>query len=281
MVAESSASNTNQEPLLCVRDLSKEYAARSLFSQKKPSVKALDNVSLTIPAGKTLAVVGESGSGKSTLARCLACLEEPTSGEVWLEGKDLLRVSRKEFLSIRPRIQLIFQDPAWALNPGLSAAEIITEPLTIQRWGTKLARRDRALQLMMQVGLSPQSSNRLSLDFSGGQRQRLAIARALAIRPRFLILDEALSSLDLSMQAQMVNLLTDLQAEYGLAYMYISHDLNLIRHIADRVAVMHHGKVVEEATTNELFGNPQHPCTKALLASIPSLKFCLSRCSAA
>ena len=260
------------EPLVRVQGLSKRYLQRRWFSREKFLVQALDNVELTIARGCTLALVGESGSGKSTLARCLARLEEPSSGEIWYEGRNLLDLSPQQLLPFRRQIQLIFQDPASALNPRLSAVEIVAEPLAIQQCGTKKERHQRALELMEQVGLPPQWGDRLPLEFSGGQRQRLAIARALALEPKFLVLDEALSGLDLSLQAQIVNLLLELQALHSLTYLYISHDLSLVGHIADEVAVMHQGKIVERARTSELFSHPQHPQTRALLAAIPMLE---------
>jgi ABC-type oligopeptide transport system ATPase subunit len=226
-------------------------------------------VDLTIYPGATYALVGESGSGKSTLGRCLALLEEPSSGEIWFEGKSLLALSGREMTSVRTQIQLIFQDPATALNPRLCAAEIVEEPLRIQRRGTRDEQRERALTLMEQVGLSRRSATRSPLEFSGGQRQRLAIARALTLEPKLLILDEALSGLDLSIQAQIVNLLLELQDSRWLAYLYISHDLSLVAHLADEVAVMHQGKIVERGKPAELFGRPKHPHTCALLAAMP------------
>ncbi len=272
MEAEKRVQPGQPEPLVHVQGLSKRYLQRRWFSREKFLVQALDNVELTIARGCTLALVGESGSGKSTLARCLARLEEPSSGEIWYEGRNLLDLSPQQLLPFRRQIQLIFQDPASALNPRLSAVEIVAEPLAIQQCGTKKERHQRALELMEQVGLPPQWRDRLPLEFSGGQRQRLAIARALALEPKFLILDEALSGLDLSLQAQIVNLLLELQALHSLTYLYISHDLSLVGHIADEVAVMHQGKIVERARTSELFAHPQHPHTRALLAAIPMLE---------
>lgn len=256
-------------PLLRVERLSKEYRQRRWYSRTAHSVIALESVDLTIYPGATYALVGESGSGKSTLARCLARLEEPSSGEIWFEGKSLLALSGRKMASVRTQIQLIFQDPATALNPRFCAAEIVAEPLRIQRRGTKNEQRERALALMEQVGLSRQSAARSPLEFSGGQRQRLAIARALTLEPKLLILDEALSGLDLSIQAQIVNLLLELQDSRSLAYLYISHDLSLVAHLADEVALMHQGKIVERGRPAELFGRPQHPHTCALLAAMP------------
>jgi ABC-type oligopeptide transport system ATPase subunit len=247
----------SEEALFEVRRLSKQYGV----------VRALNHVGLAIPAGSTLALVGQSGSGKSTLARCVARLEDPTSGEIWFEGHDIARSNPR---ALRGRIQLIFQDPATSLNPRFSATNIVAEPLVIQGWGTRRERRERALDLMRQVGLAPEWGRRLPLEFSGGQRQRLAIARALALEPKLLILDEALSGLDLSTQAQIVNLLLDLQRGNGLAYLYISHDLVMAAHLADEIAVIYQGAIVERASPAELFDNPRHAHTRALLASIPA-----------
>jgi ABC-type glutathione transport system ATPase component len=260
------------EPLLCVRGLSKRYVQRRWFSRETFLIQALDNVDLEIGPCSTFALVGESGAGKSTLARCLARLEEPTSGEIWYKGQNLLSLSDREALQIRRQIQLIFQDPTSALNPRLSAMEIVSEPLAILRHGTWEDRQTRALQLFEQVGLSRRWGNRSPLELSGGQRQRLALARALILEPKLLILDEALAGLDLSTQAQIVNLLLDLQASYSLTYLYISHDLSLVGHIADEVAVIHRGRIIEHAGTAELFCNPRHAYTQDLIASIPRLE---------
>lgn len=272
MEAEQLTQTAKAEPLVRVRGLSKRYLQRRWFSREKFLVLALNNVDLTIPSGRILALVGESGSGKSTLARCIARLEQPSSGEVWFDGQDLFALNPRKLLPLRRQIQLIFQDPAAALNPRLSAIEIVAEPLAIHQDGTKKERHRRALELMEQVGLSRQWGDKVPLEFSGGQRQRLAIARALALEPKFLVLDEALSGLDLSIQAQIVNLLLELQAQYSLTYLYISHDLNLVRHFADEITVMYQGKIVERARTSQLFANPQHPHSRALLAAIPVLE---------
>ncbi len=255
-------------PLVCVQGLSRSYVQRRGLSRETLRVQALDNIDLTISQGTTLALVGQSGSGKSTLARCLALLEQPSSGSIWFDERNLLSLSAQELMPIRRQIQLIFQDPGSALNPRFSAEEIVAEPLVIHGCGTSKQRRARALTLMEQVGLSPDWSHRNPAEFSGGQRQRLAIARALALEPRFLILDEALSSLDLSVQAQIINLLLELQAAKSLTYLYISHDLALAGHIADEVAVMHEGRIVERANPSDLFTNPCHDQSRALLASI-------------
>ncbi len=255
-----------------VEGLRKSYVQRRWLSRKKFLVTALDGVDLEVRRGTTLALVGESGSGKSTLARCLVRLEQPTSGRIWYDGRDLLALGRSELRAARRQIQLIFQDPAAALNPRLTAAEIVAEPLVVQRLGSRRERRERALAVMEQVGLSRQWAGRSPSEFSGGQRQRLAIARALALEPALLVLDEALSALDLSIQAQIVNLLLDLQASRGLTYIYITHDLSLIGRLADEVAVMQRGKIVERTAPRELLRHPQHLHSRALVAAMPVLE---------
>ena len=263
---------TGKEPLLRVRGLSKEFRQRRRIAGGEYVVRALDAVDLELASGSTLALVGESGSGKSTLARCLVRLEEPTTGEMWFAGRNLLELKASELARVRRKMQLIFQDPAAALNPRLSAAEIVAEPLLIQRLGTKREQRAQALVWMEKVGLRREWAVRSPLEFSGGQRQRLAIARALILQPRLLILDEALSALDLSVQAQIVNLLLEQQAELDLAYLYISHDLSLAGVLADEVAVMHRGRIVERASCAQLFAQPQHAHTRALLAAVPATR---------
>jgi ABC-type glutathione transport system ATPase component len=219
-----------------------------------------------------MALVGESGSGKSTLARCLALLEQPDSGDIDFDGNNLLRTEPKKLRQLRPQLQLIFQDTATAFNPRFSALEVIIEPLVIQRRGTDGERRRRALDLMERAGLPPDSAHRSALAFSGGQRQRLAIARALAAEPKFLILDETLSGLDLSMQRQILDLLIELQSRAGLAYLFISHDLGLVAQIAGEVAVMFQGKIVEQGPPAELFAKPRHAHTQALVTAMPRLE---------
>ena len=259
-------------PLLDVRGLRKSYEQGRWYSREKFHVTALDGVDLSISQGATLAVVGESGSGKSTLARCLVRLEEPSEGEIWYRGRNLLLLNRAALRAVRSEIQLIFQDPATALNPRLTAAEIVAEPLRIQHRGSRNEQRARALALMEQVGLSRNSARRRPAEFSGGQRQRLAIARALALEPRLLILDEALSALDLSVQAQIVNLLLELQESRGLTYLYITHDLSLIERLADEAVVMHRGRIVERGAPGELLRNPQDAQTHALVRAMPVLR---------
>jgi ABC-type glutathione transport system ATPase component len=253
--------------VLQVRALSKTYIQRRVLSWKAITITALNNTELTVQPDSTLGLVGESGSGKSTLAKCMALLERPDSGEIWFDGRNLLSLRTSELRRARRQIQIVFQDPVRALNPRFSAVELVAEPLEILRWDTHEARRRRALDLMEEVGLSRHWGNRPALDFSGGQRQRLAIARALALEPRILVLDEALSALDLPLQKQIMNLLLDLQVLHGFSCVLISHDLGLVARVADRVAVMHQGSIVEQGKVRDLFAAPQHTATKALLES--------------
>jgi ABC-type glutathione transport system ATPase component len=231
------------------------------------SLLAVDGISFEIATGKTLAMVGSSGSGKSTVARCVTRLERPDTGEICVAGADIARLGHRELLPFRTQIQMIFQDPVTSMNPRMSAAEIIAEPLFIQRRGSSEERRSRAAELMNEVGLSANWMDRRITEFSGGQRQRLAIARALALRPKLLVLDEALSGLDLSIQAQIANLLLDLQAAHGLTYLLISHDLALVARMADSIAVMSAGKIVEQGPTRQITADPAHSETKALLVA--------------
>lgn len=262
----------HSEPLLKVRGLAKEYAEHRPFARSRRIVVAFDEVNFSIRRGKTLALVGESGAGKSTLARCLAFLEKPTRGEIWSEGANLLALSKQEHVPVCRKIQMIHQDPASALNPGMTAAEIVAEPLAIQRLGTKDEQRARAIERMRQVGLSAGSAGKRPLEFSGGQRQRLAIARALALEPSILILDEACSGLDLQTQELILELLAGLQAALGMSFIYVSHDLRAVSDFADEVAVMFQGRIVEHRASAELFEDPQDPYTRELLAAMPSME---------
>jgi peptide/nickel transport system ATP-binding protein len=253
--------------LLIVRGLSHEYRNTHLLSGFRPPVQALENIRLVVRRRSTLAVVGESGAGKSTLARCLALLERPTAGEILLNGQNLLALSKRQLFRVRPSIQLVFQDPTSSLNPRLTAAEIIAEPLVVQRQGTRAQQYQRARELMNQVGLPPKWSGKRPLEFSGGQRQRLAIARTLALKPTLIIFDEALSSLDLDSQELILQLLAALQTEHSLTYIHISHDLNLICQIADEIAVMHRGRIVEQKPTNTLIESQDDPYARELFAT--------------
>jgi ABC-type glutathione transport system ATPase component len=276
----SNASPYAPEPLLRVTGLCKRFVQRRNFSRSKFTVNAFEDVHLQLCRRETLALVGESGAGKSTLARCIALLERPTQGNIALDGADLLTLDKKRLFAIRRRIQLIFQDPASALNPQLTACEIIAEPLAIQKVGTKKQRIERALQLMDQVGLETAAAQKRPFEFSGGQRQRLAIARALALEPDVLILDESLSALDALNRDLILQVLVDLQAARSLAYLYVSHDLRLVSQFADEVVVMYQGRIVELKKTRELFARPAHFHTRELLATVHSVESTLLERSA-
>lgn len=247
------------EAVLEARGLSKRYGA----------VQALDEVDLGVARGAILALVGESGSGKSTLARCLARLEEPDAGEVRFEGRNVRPLGGRSLLPFRARVQLVLQDAATSLNPRFTAAEIVAEPLLVRRRGNAAERRRRALELMELTGLPASQADRLPGQFSGGQRQRLALARALALEPEVLILDEALSGLDVSVQAHVANLLMEIREQRSLTYVLISHDLALASRLAGEIAVMHRGTVVERGTPRAILEAPRHPHTRALVAAIP------------
>jgi peptide/nickel transport system ATP-binding protein/oligopeptide transport system ATP-binding protein len=261
-----------REPLVRIQHLSKNYVQHRPISRAKFHVTALEDASLDIQRGETLALIGDSGSGKSTLARCLALLEKPSAGEIWFDRRDLSKLTPSDLFAVRSQIQMIFQDPASALNPRMTALEIATEPLTVQKSGTKTEQRERALEWMARVGLPAGSERKRPMEFSGGQRQRLAIARALTLAPKLLILDEALSSLDLANQEMISRLLADLQREHALTYLHISHDLQLVANLADEIAVMHEGKVVEQQPAAQLLAEPRHPYTRDLLLAMPSLE---------
>lgn len=261
-----------QQPFVRVQYLCKRYEQRHPLTKEKFTVQAFESVNLLINRGTTLALVGESGAGKSSLARCLALLEKPTKGELWFDGMNLLTFGSRQRSVMRRQVQLIFQDPVSALNPRLTAGDIVAEPLVIQKEGTKTDRRQRALELMDQVGLQPAWESKFPHEFSGGQKQRLAIARALTLHPKLLIFDEALSNLDIANQEQILRLLRDLQNEHSLTYLHISHDLRLVSQFADEVAVMHEGRIVEQEAAAELFARPRQIYTQELLAAMPSLE---------
>ncbi|MEO3763191.1 dipeptide ABC transporter ATP-binding protein [Streptomyces sp. B5E4] len=256
---------------LDVRDARKLFPLRTgVFARTSGYVHAVDGVSLRIPAGRTLGLVGESGCGKSTLARMLLRLVEPSGGELTVAGHDLVRAGRGELRRIRQRVQMVYQDPFASLNPRLSVGDNVAEPLRLAGGFSRPQRRDRVLDLFDRVGLRPEHADRYPAEFSGGQRQRVAIARALALRPRLLLLDEPVSALDVSVQAQVLNLLADLQQESGMAYLFVSHDLSVVRQVADEVAVMYLGRIVESGPVERIYGRPRHPYTRALLDSVPA-----------
>ncbi len=256
--------------LLNVRGLEKRFASRGLLrGHGQPPVRAVDGVSFDIPAGQTLALVGESGCGKSTLGRTLLRLHEPDGGRILLEGRDLTGLSPRALRSARRHMQMVFQDPRATLSPRRTILQTLREPLDLHRIGPPGQRRERVGKLLETVGLDPSMASRYPHEFSGGQRQRIALARALAVEPKLIVADEPVSALDVSVQAQILNLIGDLQARFGIAFLFISHDLGVVRHIAHRVAVMYLGKIVELAPAEVLFRAPAHPYTRALLSAIP------------
>jgi len=269
MLSDPSQAGDAQVVLSAVA-LRKRYTQGRWWSRRGSSIEALSAVNLKIRAGSTLALIGASGSGKSTLARCLACLEKPDSGEIWFAGKNLVSLSQRELIPFRRQIQLIFQEPAASLNPRFTAVEIVSEPFLIAGQGTKQERKERAIALMALVGLPASLGGRSPFELSGGQRRRLVIARALALEPKMLILDEALAGLDLSTRAQISNLLMELQGVCSLTYLLISHDSDLVTHLADEIAVLHEGRIVPSAV-QELPVSPQALRTDDSLVVTPAL----------
>ena len=256
--------------LIEIHDLKKHFpVGEGLFSRSKGAVKAVDGVSLNVNEGETLGLVGESGCGKSTLGRTLLRLIEPTGGEVVFEGKNLLALSQRQLRDMRREMQIIFQDPYASLNPRMRVGDIVGEGLEIHKLAKGKAKRDRVMELLHQVGLREDHYDRYPHEFSGGQRQRIGIARALAVSPKFIVCDEPVSSLDVSIQAQIINLLQELQEKMHLTYLFISHDLRVVEHISHRVAIMYLGKVVEIADSAKIYREAKHPYTRALLSAVP------------
>jgi oligopeptide transport system ATP-binding protein len=258
------------QPLLEVRNLVKHFPIKGgILSKTVGYVQAVDGISFDLYPGETVGLVGESGCGKSTAARTILRLIEPTGGEVFFEGQDILKLGKKPMRSLRRQMQIIFQDPYASLNPRMTVASIVGEPLEIHKIAKGRAKEEVVANILEKVGLRPEHMRRYPHEFSGGQRQRIGIARALALNPKLIIGDEPVSALDVSIQAQVINLLEDLQGEFNLTYLIIAHDLSVVEHISDRVAVMYLGKIVELATDRELYQNPSHPYTEALLSAVP------------
>jgi oligopeptide transport system ATP-binding protein len=267
----SSEVSSSSDDLLVVEDLKKHFPVTRgiIFQRQIGAVKAVDGISFTVKKGETLGVVGESGCGKSTMARCVMKLLEPTAGRVVFDGRDISKLDRVRMRPVRREMMMIFQDPYASLNPRKRVGFIIAEALEVHKLGTAAEVKRRVQELLEVVGLNPEHYNRFPHEFSGGQRQRIGVARALAISPKLIVCDEPVSALDVSVQAQILNLLADLQQEFGLTYLFIAHDLNVVRHISDRVMVMYLGHAVEIATRDQLYAEPKHPYTGALLSAVP------------
>ena len=270
--AQGAAASTGDEVLLEVRDLKMYFPVSSglVFQKTVAYIKAVDGISFTVKRGETLGLVGESGCGKTTTGRCILQLYKPTEGQVLFEGQDLTSLSTRQMREKRREMQVIFQDPYSSLNPRMTAGNIIGEPLIVHGLvHGKAEYRERVADLLQNVGLNPYMADRFPHEFSGGQRQRIGVARALSVGPKFIVADEPVSALDVSIQAQIINLLEDLQEQFGLTYLFIAHDLSVVRHISDRVGVMYLGRLMEVAERNEIYVNPVHPYTRALLSAVP------------
>ena len=270
--ADLSAAPQSDDVLLEVKNLKMHFPVSSGFLSRKPTgyVKAVDDVSFTVKRGETLGLVGESGCGKTTTGRCILQLYKPTDGQVIFDGQDLTRLNTKNMRAMRREMQVIFQDPYSSLNPRMTAGNIIGEPLIVHGLVSgKDEYKEKVAELLTNVGLNPYMADRFPHEFSGGQRQRIGVARALSVSPKFIVADEPVSALDVSIQAQIINLLEDLQEQFNLTYLFIAHDLSVVRHISDRVGVMYLGHMVELAERNEIYRNPIHPYTRALLSAVP------------